>query len=132
MKLAWDSKTRRDSHDGSYQRVRSDDLYHTYRWTRLARAFIDSHPLCAECARHGITKAAEVADHVIPWPLYKKQGGDFYDERNLQPLCKDCNAAKGNRDKEMIRRGGGSQSLQGNPSRPRPQFRNRKMEESGF
>lgn len=97
MRLAWDSKER-NAEGGSYQRVRSDDLYHSFRWTRLSRAFRQSHPLCAECARNGRLKAAEVVDHVVPFPVCR----DFFDEGNLQSLCSDCNIAKGNRDKVII------------------------------
>ena len=98
MALAWDSKKRKDADSGGYQRERSSDLYHTYRWTRLSRAFRQSHPLCAECARNGRLKAAEVVDHIVPYPVCR----DFFDEGNLQSLCSDCNIAKGNRDKVVI------------------------------
>lgn len=98
MVLAWDSKKRKDADSGGYQRERSSDLYHTYRWTRLSRAFRQSHPLCAECARNGRLKAAEVVDHITPFPVCR----DFFDESNLQSLCYDCNIAKGNRDKVVI------------------------------
>ena len=98
MALAWDSKKRKDTDSVGYQRERSSDLYHTYRWTRLSRAFRQSHPLCAECARNGRLKAAEVVDHIVPFPVCR----DFFDESNLQSLCADCNIAKGNRDKVAI------------------------------
>lgn len=98
MVLAWDSKGRKEADGGGYQRERSNDLYHTYRWTRLSRAFRQSHPLCAECARNGRLKAAEVVDHITPFPVCR----DFFDESNLQSLCADCNIAKGNRDKVII------------------------------
>lgn len=96
--LAWDSKERKKLEVGGYHRERSDNLYHTFRWTRLSRAFRQSHPLCAECARNGRLKAAEVVDHVVPFPVCR----DFFDESNLQSLCSDCNIAKGNRDKAVI------------------------------
>lgn len=96
--LAWDSKERKKLEVGGYHRERSDDLYHTFRWTRLSRAFRQSHPLCAECARNGRLKAAEVVDHIVPFPVCR----DFFDESNLQSLCADCNIAKGNRDKAVI------------------------------
>ena len=95
-RLAWDSERRRE--DGGYERERSADPYHTSRWTRLSRAWRMMHPLCEECKRHGIIKAGEVTDHIIPWPVCQ----DFYDENNLQTLCKDCNHAKGQKDKKLI------------------------------
>ena len=95
-RLAWDSEQRRK--DGGYERERSADPYHTSRWTRLSRAWRMMHPLCEECKRNGIIKAGEVTDHIIPWPVCQ----DFYDENNLQTLCKDCNHAKGQKDKKLI------------------------------
>ena len=95
-RLAWDSERRRE--DGGYERERSADPYHTSRWTRLSRAWRMMHPLCEECKRNGIIKAGEVTDHIIPWPVCQ----DFYDETNLQTLCKDCNHAKGQKDKKLI------------------------------
>lgn len=94
--MAWDGERRKD--DGGYKRERSADPYHTSRWTRLSRAWRMMHPLCEECKRNGIIKAGEVTDHIIPWPVCQ----DFYDENNLQTLCKDCNHAKGQRDKKLI------------------------------
>lgn len=96
--LVWDTKRRKAQESGGYQRERSDDLYHSYRWTRLSRTFRAAHPLCAECARNGRLKAAEVVDHIVPFPVCR----DFFDDSNLQSLCGDCNAAKGNRDKAVI------------------------------
>jgi len=83
---------------GKYVRVRSDDLYHTARWTRLARSWKESHPLCEECKRHGRIREAQVVDHIIPFPVCE----DFFDTTNLQSLCEQCNIAKGNRDKKLI------------------------------
>lgn len=83
---------------GKYVRVRSDDLYHTARWTRLARSWKESHPLCEECKRHGRIREAQVVDHIIPFPVCE----DFFDTTNLQSLCEQCNIAKGNRDKKII------------------------------
>lgn len=98
MKLPWDAKSKIDRSQGGYQRERSDDPYHTARWTRLSRSWRKAHPLCEECKRKGIIKAAEVTDHVIPWPVC----GDFFDVGNLQSLCEECNNLKGQRDKQVI------------------------------
>ena len=82
---------------GRYVRRRSDDLYHTSRWTRESRAFRLEHPLCEECRRKGIVRASEVTDHIIPYPLC-----DFWDRSNWQALCGRCNHAKGQRDKRLL------------------------------
>lgn len=93
MKLAWDAERKE-----GYRRERSADPYHTNRWTKLSRAWRATHPLCEECKSKGIIKAADVVDHIDPWPICE----DFFDTKNLQSLCEDCNRAKGNRDKKRI------------------------------
>ena len=99
--LAWDSKKRKQKvESGPYVRERSADLYHTARWTRLSKAFRASHPLCAACAAKGIIKPAQVADHIIPYPVCGYDG--FFSESNLQALCEECNHEKGQADKKVI------------------------------
>lgn len=80
-----------------YERSRSDDRYHSWRWTKESRAFRESHPLCEECLKKGLYVPSEVVDHIIPIAIH-----DFWDESNWQALCSKCNAAKGNRDKKII------------------------------
>ena len=98
-RLPWDSSNRVEKTSGVYQRERSSDLYHTYRWTKLSAAFRAAHPLCAECNRKGIIKPATVVDHIIPYPICKDY---FFDRSNLQSLCDECNHEKGQRDKRLI------------------------------
>jgi len=98
MKLVWDSKSRTERGSGQYDRVRSDQHYHSPRWTKLSKRFRQAHPLCAMCQKEGRVAAAECVDHIIPWPICK----DFYDESNLQSLCRRCNMLKGERDRASI------------------------------
>ena len=100
MKLAWDSKRTAQKVDGKYVRERSADLYHTSRWTRLSASWRAMHPLCEECKRQGVIKAAQVVDHITPWPVCGVDG--FYDPANLQSLCEACNHQKGQSDKKTI------------------------------
>lgn len=79
-------------------RRRSDNLYHTYRWTKASRVFRELHPLCESCKQKGVVQLAEVVDHIIPYPVCR----DFFDEKNWQSLCKKCNIEKGNKDKKII------------------------------
>ena len=99
-KLAWDSKRTAARQEQRYVREQSASLYHTARWTRVSKAFRASHPLCAICASKGVIKAAQVTDHVTPWPVCGVEG--FFDEGNLQALCEACNNEKGQRDKAVI------------------------------
>lgn len=97
MKLAWDG-ARHKSPKTNYDRPRSDQLYHSTRWTKLSKKWREQHPLCEECKRHGIIAPAECVDHIVPFPICQ----DFFDESNLQSLCAHCNMEKGNRDMKRI------------------------------
>ena len=97
--LAWDSQDTRDRAAGRYVRERSGAPYNTGRWHKLAKVFLEEHPLCEECKRNGRLKAAQCVDHIDPWPICKDY---FFDPRNLQALCYRCNMEKGNRDKAKI------------------------------
>lgn len=97
QRLPWDPEPVQSPPSG-YIRERSDDLYHTSRWTRLARQWKVAHPLCARCQEHGVIKAAEHVDHKVPWPICQ----DFFDTSNLQSLCAECNMLKGIEDRPKI------------------------------
>jgi len=60
-------------------------------WRKTAKGWLNRHPLCAECERHGRTTAADVVDHIIP------HRGDkvlFWDRENWQSLCNPCHNRK--------------------------------------
>lgn len=97
--LAWDTQEARERNTTKYYRRPSGAPYNTNRWHKLAKAFIEDHPLCEECKRKGIIRAAECVDHIDPWPICKDY---FFDRRNLQALCNNCNNLKGQRDKLKI------------------------------
>lgn len=62
-------------------------------WRRIRLRFLQEHPLCVDCLRHGQTVPATEVDHIKP----KRIGGT--DEwENLQPLCKTCHSVKTGRE----------------------------------
>ena len=50
-------------------------------WSKFARMYKRQHPLCARCGH-----ATEVPHHIVALD----DGGDKYDESNLEPLCRNC------------------------------------------
>jgi 5-methylcytosine-specific restriction protein A len=66
-------------------------LYNSARWQRLRKWFLSKHPLCTECERQTRITPATVVDHIKP-----HQGDPelFWDENNLQALCKPCHDRK--------------------------------------
>ncbi len=61
------------------------------QWQKQSKAFLRSHPLCAECFRHGRFVSAAVVDHIKP---HRGDPGLFWDKNNWQPLCKPWHERK--------------------------------------
>jgi 5-methylcytosine-specific restriction protein A len=85
--------------DRRYRGTASDRGY-DWRWARYSKRYLRAHPLCRMGEQQGRVEAAELVDHIIP----VKSAGDpgFYEESNLQPLCRKCHAIK---TAEDIRKG---------------------------
>ncbi|NMB34825.1 MAG: HNH endonuclease [Firmicutes bacterium] len=69
---------------------------------RLRKRVLLKHPLCAECKRQGRVTKATVVDHIIP---HKGNPELFWDENNLQALCKPCHDLKTAREGRWGERG---------------------------
>ena len=69
----------------------SKQLYNTARWQRLRKKVLLVHPLCVECERQGRVTPSTVVDHIVP---HKGHLELFWDEGNLQGLCKNCHDSK--------------------------------------
>jgi 5-methylcytosine-specific restriction protein A len=62
-------------------------LYNTKRWYRMRHYQLTGTPLCEDCAQRGKVAPATVADHKRP---HRGDEELFFDEKNLQSLCKPC------------------------------------------
>jgi 5-methylcytosine-specific restriction protein A len=62
------------------------------RWAEVSRSYRSAHPLCVECERQGISTEAALVDHKRP--VIGPNDPGFYDEDNLQSLCRRCHAIK--------------------------------------
>jgi 5-methylcytosine-specific restriction endonuclease McrA len=80
-----------------------DHLYNNARWRARRAQQLRMFPLCAFCARAGITTLATVADHVEP-----HRGDRALFEGPLQSLCSACHGS----DKRRLEDG----------KQPRPRF----------
>jgi len=68
-------------------------LYNTKKWRRFSKWYRKKYPFCKKC-----DKLASDVDHIIPI----KEGGDPYNLKNLQALCKTCHAKKTKEDKNSF------------------------------
>ena len=60
-------------------------------WRRARDHYLQLHPLCVECAKKGIIRAASVVDHIVP---HRGDQSLFWDQSNWQALCKSCHDQK--------------------------------------
>lgn len=133
--------------------ARHKHLYDTARWQRLRAQQLASHPLCRFDADLGRVVVATVVDHVV---AHRGDEALFWDEANLQSLCKRCHDAHKQAQEahpDGLLRGaaltgapldqahpwhaggeGGSKSLQPEAARPVPTNRaqHREMGRGGF
>ena len=86
-------------HDGMGSKIHSP-LYSTTRWRRLRRKHLkmvktrsgwQPTAFCVDCERAGVRTVANTLDHV---ESHEHDEALFWDESNLQPLCKPCHGAK--------------------------------------
>lgn len=80
-----------DVHKPEKLRKSAHQRGYTYKWSKAAKQYLKEHPLCRRCGEQGVTKAAEVVDHVIP---HKGDMGLFWDRSNWQALCSTCHNIK--------------------------------------
>lgn len=64
---------------------------YTFAWRKAAKVFLSNHPLCAECARNGVTCIATCVDHIQP---HRGNLELFWDQSNWQSLCTKCHNRK--------------------------------------
>jgi 5-methylcytosine-specific restriction endonuclease McrA len=77
-----------------------DEFYHTSRWKRESKDFLQQNPLCIQCGKEGYLIPATITDHIIP----KNTCKDPWDRSNWQPLCKRHNLTKGAQDKKYFKK----------------------------
>jgi 5-methylcytosine-specific restriction enzyme A len=62
------------------------------QWASVSRRFREGNPNCVQCEAEGITTPAALVDHRRP--VVGPNDPGFYDEGNLQSLCRSCHAKK--------------------------------------
>jgi len=71
-------------------------LYDWSWWRKFRKSFLAAHPLCVMCEAKGLVVAAKIADHIEP---HRENPNLFFDEKNVQALCRQCHGAKSAKEK---------------------------------
>jgi 5-methylcytosine-specific restriction protein A len=66
------------------------EFYHSKRWLRLRRVFLDANPYCAYCFKKGLITEATVAHHDKEMLDYPDLA---LDESNLIASCASCHSS---------------------------------------
>jgi 5-methylcytosine-specific restriction protein A len=69
-------------------------FYNSKAWRTTRKLFLQNNPVCVECEKIDILKAADMVDHIKPI----NEGGAEFDFRNLQPLCHHHHNRKSGRE----------------------------------
>jgi len=92
-----ESRRRNKRYDNNQRDPKLKKFYSSARWQKVRRKKIKRDPLCEHCAEAGITKPADLVDHIIPlkvdWSLRLRLD-------NLQSLCRSHHQTKSAKDKE--------------------------------
>ena len=59
------------------------EFYNSWKWRKKAKEYKNRFPLCCECEKEGMITPATVVDHKVR----VNDGGDKYDDSNLQSMC---------------------------------------------
>jgi 5-methylcytosine-specific restriction protein A len=78
-------------------RLKARKFYCSRPWTLLSKAYRRRHPLCQHCTAKGITKVADVSDHIVE---ISDDWSRRLDATNLQSLCNSCHGTKTNTEKQ--------------------------------
>ena len=76
------------------RREANTSFYQSQQWRRVRKLYLQSHPLCVECAAAGRVTPARVVDHI----RRINDGGAPFAFANLQGLCDSCHNKKSGRE----------------------------------
>ena len=80
------------------------EFYNSQRWRRVASLHKEKNPYCKKCLDEGRKTSVEFTDHIVRI----EDGGEPYDENNLQSLCTHHHNQKSGKEAHGYKEGMGS------------------------
>ena len=78
--------------DSSPEEVELQRFYRTGAWRRVRNDYLARSPLCEHCAMRSRVTVGSIVDHIAE----RRDGGDSFDQDNMQTLCASCHQHKTN------------------------------------
>ena len=70
---------RRTARSKKKRKIKIDEI-----WSRISKAWLSEHPICAACEKEGRFTPAGIVDHILPRRYFPEL---TYDKNNIQSLC---------------------------------------------
>lgn len=78
-----------------FHRAKSNQVfYNSSRWRKAAKRHKEANPICVKCEAEGRVSPAQFTDHIVRI----EDGGDPFDDANLQSLCEFHHNQKSGRE----------------------------------
>lgn len=97
---------------GPEYKIKESDGYNYYTkyynrqdWKDLRNLYLERHPVCEICEKHGRIVPAEHVHHCIPWTRGKTEKDKeklLLNEKNLISVCKKCHKLLHEKDDGII------------------------------
>lgn len=100
--------TKQNQQQSDARRGSSSERGYNRVWQKARATFLARSPLCVECDKDGLVRAATIVDHIIP---HKGDQDLFWDTSNWQSLCKTHHDRKTATEDGGFGRGGGGQKV---------------------
>lgn len=78
-------KAKKNNHKTEFTKL------YNWEWRKFRARYVKEHPLCVHCLKEGKLTPTQDVDHIIAHEGNKER---FWDESNLQALCKSCHSKK--------------------------------------
>ena len=81
----------REIHRKQHESHSASSRGYGYAWRKARKKYLEAHPLCEECMKHGLYVKATDIDHI------QAHRGDtklFWDQNNWRALCHSCHSKK--------------------------------------
>ena len=105
-KRPWNNRGERKAH--GRRLADNSSFYNSTKWRKKAKQHKELNPFCVKCAQDDKVTAVEFTDHIVRI----EDGGNPFDDNNLQSLCSFHHNQKSGKEAHGYREGYGVKTLE--------------------